>query len=71
MEYFSLKENFYIKQAHSKEINCLDFRIDGKFFVTGGNDNLIKVWSVMKGTMDIKIEGHTDYVTSVAFSPSA
>lgn len=43
-------------------------------FVTGGGDNLVKIWKLdettSEYTLDTKLEGHSDWVRDVAWSPS-
>lgn len=45
-----------------------------KRFVTGGSDNLVKVWgydsATGKTTVEASLEGHSDWVRDVAWSPS-
>lgn len=49
--------------------NCLAFSPDGLRLASGGNDNLVRIWSVPGGEQVHKLEGHTGEVTAVAFSP--
>jgi len=43
---------------------------DGKRIVSGSRDRTIRVWDAETGAIVVgPLEGHTDYVTSVAFSP--
>ncbi len=37
--------------------------------VTGSGDGTAKVWDARTGTPLLELKGHTDEVTSVAFSP--
>ena len=42
---------------------------DGKSVVSGSDDKTVRVWDAATGKEVQKLEGHSDYVTSVAFSP--
>ncbi|KAL4511255.1 hypothetical protein ABPG73_008333 [Tetrahymena malaccensis] len=45
------------------------FSADGKYLSMGSEDNTCKIWNVEKGFQLINtIQGHTDYINSVAFS---
>ena len=37
--------------------------------VSGSGDTTVKIWDVVSGNELESFNGHTDYVTSVAFSP--
>ena len=37
--------------------------------VSGSDDNSIRIWDASNGEEKQKLEGHTDWVSSVAFSP--
>jgi eukaryotic-like serine/threonine-protein kinase len=42
---------------------------NGQHIVTGGTDNIAKVWETASGKDLFTIKGHNDWITSVAFSP--
>ena len=42
---------------------------DGKSVVSGSRDKTVRVWDAATGKEVQKLEGHSDYVNSVAFSP--
>ena len=43
---------------------------DGHAIVSGGDDRTVRLWNADTGTsIGIPLTGHTDAVTSVAFSP--
>eukprot|EP00741_Cyanophora_paradoxa_P012837 tig00020629_g12396.t1 len=41
---------------------------DGRRIVSGSDDNSVRVWDAETGAELLQLQGHTDYVTSVAFS---
>ena len=42
---------------------------DGKHFVSGSNDNTIKVWNLDTGKEERTLEGHSNLVNAVAVTP--
>ena len=42
---------------------------DGKAIVSGSRDETVRLWDVASGRELQKLEGHSSFVTSVAFSP--
>jgi WD40 repeat protein len=43
--------------------------LDGKYVLTGGQDDLVSIWSVADSTLVARCQGHDSWVTSVAFDP--
>ena len=35
-----------VQLGHSDRVMCLDYSPDGKFIISGGNDNVVKLWEV-------------------------
>jgi WD40 repeat protein len=53
-------------------INCLAFSPDGKYYATGGEDNLINLWLTETGEKVYQFDsdrGHGGAVTALAFTP--
>ncbi|MDB4285801.1 caspase family protein [bacterium] len=42
---------------------------DGQYALSGSEDQVIRLWSIASGEEVKRFEGHTDSITSVAFSP--
>lgn len=42
---------------------------DNKYIVTGGQDDLVSIWSFLDSTLVARCYGHQSFVTSVAFDP--
>lgn len=56
-------------QAHSGYVIDLLFTPDSRILVSGGMDNLVKLWSVPGWRSVGTWEGHTKSVNSIALSP--
>ena len=50
--------------------NPVAFSPDGQKIASGSNDKKVKLWNVKDGSLIRTLEGHADYVESMAFSPS-
>jgi WD40 repeat protein len=55
--------------GHSQAVLAVAWSPDGKFIVTGGNDQLVILWDAQTGAELRHFQGHTALVSSVAFSP--
>lgn len=55
--------------GHTSSVMCVAYSPDGKYIISGGKDNAIKIWDVKTGLEIRTITGHSDFVTSIAFSP--
>lgn len=55
--------------VHATRCRTLAWSPDGRLFVTGGFDALVKVWDADSGAAVRKLEGHTDTVGTVLWSP--
>ncbi|KJR80939.1 catabolite repression protein creC [Sporothrix schenckii 1099-18] len=50
-------------------LTCVCWSPDGKYVVTGGQDDLLSIWHVADQTLVARCQGHHSWVTSVAFDP--
>ena len=50
-------------------LNCIDISPDGEYFVTGGNDSVVKLWTYNSGDTTHVGMGHAAIVTALRFSP--
>ena len=48
---------------------CVCWSPDGKYVLTGGQDDLVSIWSVAESTIVARCQGHQSWVTAVCFDP--
>ncbi|KAK3941667.1 WD40 repeat-like protein [Diplogelasinospora grovesii] len=48
---------------------CVCWSPDGKYVLTGGQDDLISIWCPSEAALIARCQGHHSWVTSVAFDP--
>ncbi|KAK3503584.1 putative WD40 repeat protein CreC [Neurospora crassa] len=48
---------------------CVCWSPDGKYVLTGGQDDLISIWCISESALIARCQGHHSWVTSVAFDP--
>ena len=48
---------------------CVCWSPDGKYILTGGQDDLVSIWSLADCCIVARCEGHQSWVTAVAFDP--
>jgi WD40 repeat protein len=58
-----------INTGHYSGIQTVAYSHDGKYIISGSDDNNIKVWDAKTGREIRTLEGHKEYVNCVAFSP--
>jgi WD40 repeat protein len=57
-------------EAKPPVITTLSLHASG-LLAAAGDDHIIRVWDVSKGTMVQRLDAHTDWVRSIAYSPKA
>ena len=58
-----------VLKGHGGPVNCVAFSSDGQRVVSGGSDNVIRLWDSATGEELNLFKGHGEAVSSVAFSP--
>ncbi|GLV43741.1 uncharacterized protein CBL_06935 [Carabus blaptoides fortunei] len=58
-----------LEGSSSAGINTLDISPDGAMFVTGANDQMIKLWKYKEGVVTHIGTGHSGVITGIQFSP--
>ncbi len=56
--------------GHSQAINSVAFHPHQEILASASDDNLVKLWSIENGQNICSLEGHSDHVLCVAFSPN-
>jgi WD40 repeat protein len=52
-----------------KTVRAADLSPDGRTLATGGDDKVLRLWTVETGELLAELPGHTDLITDVHFSP--
>ncbi|TNE55998.1 MAG: hypothetical protein EP338_01575 [Bacteroidetes bacterium] len=63
------KADVVLSMGHTDQINCLEISPDGKWMLTGGNDNLVKLWDMASGKEMRSFTGNDGRMVKVRFSP--
>ena len=58
-----------LQTGHTADVLSVAFSPDGRYIVSGGLDNTVRLWERETGKQVRIFEGHTSWVFSVAFSP--
>lgn len=48
---------------------CVSWSPDGRYILTGGQDDLVSIWSTSTRSLVARCQGHQSFVRSVAFDP--
>jgi WD40 repeat protein len=51
------------------ELNCVCWSPDGNYVLTGGQDDLISIWSLAERRLVARFQGHMSWVRCIAFDP--
>jgi WD40 repeat protein len=58
-----------VHRSYYGALLCVCWSPDGRYILTGGQDDLVSIWSRDEGTLVARCQGHNSWVTSVAFDP--
>ena len=65
------KQLLYTLGWHKGDVLSVDFDLEEKYLLSGGEDGRAYIWSMKTGKMVSSLPPHADYVTSVAFSKNS
>jgi len=66
---FNSQELVAVMRSYFGALLCVCWSPDGRYVVTGGEDDLVTVWSLQDHRLIARGEGHRSWVTMVAFDP--
>lgn len=59
-----------LEGAKTEAVNAMDISYDGEYFVSGGDDKLLKVWTYDRGEVVAVGQGHSGNITRVRICPN-
>ncbi|MFM9943596.1 MAG: caspase family protein [Bacteroidia bacterium] len=65
---YSQNAELLVQLGHSDRLKCVDFSSDGKYIMTAGNDQMIKLWQVNNGMLVRTFRGHKGMVYDAKLS---
>lgn len=68
MEYHEM-ELYGFMRSYFGGLLCVDWSPDSLFIVTGGQDDLVTIWSVLDRAVICRCQGHKSWVSMVRFDP--
>jgi guanine nucleotide-binding protein subunit beta-2-like 1 protein len=74
MRLFDLNQGKSVRtfKGHEKDVYCVAFSGDNRQIVSGGRDKTLKLWNTLgECKYTISDDQHSDWISSVVFSPSA
>lgn len=66
---FKMHELYGRMRSYFGALLCICWSPDGNYIVTGGEDDLVNVWSFQHSRIITRGEGHKSWVNAVAFDP--
>ncbi|KAI8070410.1 WD40-repeat-containing domain protein [Gongronella butleri] len=58
-----------VYEAYYGGLLCVAWSPDGRYILTGGQDDLVTIWAFREQRIVARCQGHSSWVTSVAFDP--
>lgn len=58
-----------IQGGHRNEVTTIEFSPDGKHFISGDEDGIIKIWNVETRNCKTTLKAHDARINALAFSP--
>lgn len=66
---FGQEVELLLQNGHTDRVMCADYSKSGEYVVTGGMDQMIKLWEVKTGLLVRTFKGHKGMVYDIAISP--
>jgi len=66
---FGQEVELLLQNGHTDRVTCADYSKSGEYVVTGGMDQMIKLWEVKTGLLVRTFKGHKGMVYDIAISP--
>ncbi|KJZ73206.1 hypothetical protein HIM_07403 [Hirsutella minnesotensis 3608] len=63
------EELLHLFNSYYGGLTCVCWTPDGKYVLTGGQDDLISIWSMADSALVARCQGHQSWVTALAFDP--
>ncbi|PHH75101.1 hypothetical protein CDD80_2621 [Ophiocordyceps camponoti-rufipedis] len=63
------EELLHLFNSYYGGLTCVCWTPDGKYVLTGGQDDLISIWSLADSALVARCQGHQSWVTALAFDP--
>lgn len=57
-------------RGHVGDVRTVSFSKQGNYVLTGGHDNMLKIWDARRGQLVQTLRGHAGWVRSATFSPA-
>ena len=51
------------------DVHCISYNANGEFLASGKQNGVITIWSTINNNLYRKLQGHTDSISTLAFSP--
>gem|GEM_PF-1685194 len=67
--YKAAEKNNAILRGHEKAVNSIAVSPDGKYLISGSEDNTVKIWDIKSGRCMKSVDGCGGTVTAVGFTP--
>ncbi|KAF4504699.1 hypothetical protein G6O67_008115 [Ophiocordyceps sinensis] len=63
------EELLHVFNSYYGGLTCVCWTPDGKYVLTGGQDDLISIWSLADSALVARCQGHQSWVSALAFDP--
>ncbi|CAG8551522.1 2620_t:CDS:2 [Diversispora eburnea] len=59
----------FVKETYFGGFSCVCWSPDGRYILTGGQDDLVTIWAFREQRIVARCQGHQSWVTAVSFDP--